>query len=313
VLRLAETEVVLGVYGGPALPSRLQSMPGQTGISAAGGPRADPTELYLEASWALAASGAPHDGAGGPFTAARDPKEFRELRAALARRRPAALTPEELVEQIMGVEDPDLDALAWRLFAGMLARTAEEGGLPGPGIVRLEAAKVFDGVVARLEDYPALATVVSQVKDLGPRIAQDRSVHEIRDSTRAHLERLSEIVRSRVSPGISRRINEAVNLVREDLRSDVSLQAVARRLMVSSGHLSREFSRQMSESFSHFRQRARIERAKELLRDHRARVYEVAEQIGFTNVTHFTKVFVKLTGMTPSEYRDAVDRPADKP
>jgi two-component system response regulator YesN len=74
-------------------------------------------------------------------------------------------------------------------------------------------------------------------------------------------------------------------------------------LLVSPGYLSRAFSREMSESYSHFRSRMRVERAKQLLLDHRHKVYEVAALVGFSDVTHFTKVFTKLTGVPPGEYR----------
>ena len=42
----------------------------------------------------------------------------------------------------------------------------------------------------------------------------------------------------------------------------------------------------------------------ELLRDCRVKVYEVAEQVGYRDITHFSATFKKVTGMSPSEYQD---------
>ena len=42
----------------------------------------------------------------------------------------------------------------------------------------------------------------------------------------------------------------------------------------------------------------------ELLRDGRAKVYEVAEQVGYKDITYFSATFKKLVGMSPSEYQD---------
>ena len=42
----------------------------------------------------------------------------------------------------------------------------------------------------------------------------------------------------------------------------------------------------------------------ELLRDCRAKVYEVAEQVGYRDITYFSTTFKKLVGMSPSEYQD---------
>ena len=44
--------------------------------------------------------------------------------------------------------------------------------------------------------------------------------------------------------------------------------------------------------------------AQELLRDCRCKVYEVAEQVGYRDVTYFSSTFKKVAGMSPSEYQD---------
>jgi multidrug efflux pump subunit AcrA (membrane-fusion protein) len=49
--------------------------------------------------------------------------------------------------------------------------------------------------------------------------------------------------------------------------------------------------------------RLRIEAAKKLLDDLSYRVYEVAKQTGFYNTTYFFRVFKKIEGCTPTEYR----------
>jgi two-component system, response regulator YesN len=250
----------------------------------------DPTELYHEASWALVALVA---------NPSRGSMQFAELRAALAKRPPAATTPEQLAKEIMGADEPDHAELVWRLFAGLV----RDGQACDPSFVRLEMARVVENAMSRLAEYPMLRPEVTELQGLGQLIARERSVLEIYAATRVYLERLRSIVRERLSPGISRRINEAINFVRDDPASDVSLAGVARRLLVSPGYLSRAFSREMSESFTHFRSRMRIERAKKLLLDHRHKVYEVAALVGFSDVTHFTKVFTKLAGVPPSEYR----------
>ena len=250
----------------------------------------DPTELYHEASWALVALAA---------SPSRRSMQYAELRAALAKRPPVAMTSAQLAEEIMGEDQPDHEELAWRLFA-VLAR---DGHAPDPSVVRLEVSRAVESAVSRLAEFPVLRPGVTALQGLGQLLAHERSVHAIHAATRAYLERLCSIVGERLSRGISRRINEAINLVRDDPASDVSLAGVARRLLVSPGYLSRAFSREMSESFSHFRSRMRVERAKQFLLDHRHKVYEVAALVGFSDVTHFTKVFTKLTGVPPGEYR----------
>lgn len=47
----------------------------------------------------------------------------------------------------------------------------------------------------------------------------------------------------------------------------------------------------------------RVERAKLFLRDYGLKTYEVAYKVGFKDEKYFSKVFKKITGMSPSEYR----------
>ena len=48
----------------------------------------------------------------------------------------------------------------------------------------------------------------------------------------------------------------------------------------------------------------RIHQAMELLKDCRYKVYEVAEMVGYRDVTYFGSTFKKVTGMSPSDYQD---------
>ena len=42
----------------------------------------------------------------------------------------------------------------------------------------------------------------------------------------------------------------------------------------------------------------------ELLKDCRVKIYEVAEQVGYRDITYFSATFKKLVGVSPSEYQD---------
>lgn len=44
--------------------------------------------------------------------------------------------------------------------------------------------------------------------------------------------------------------------------------------------------------------------AMKLLNDCRNKVYEVAEQVGYRDVAHFSSSFKRIVGVTPSEYQD---------
>ena len=47
----------------------------------------------------------------------------------------------------------------------------------------------------------------------------------------------------------------------------------------------------------------RVEKAKELLEDMTINVKDISQKVGFRDSSYFTKVFKRITGVTPSEYR----------
>ncbi len=84
----------------------------------------------------------------------------------------------------------------------------------------------------------------------------------------------------------------------------ISVGSIAQHLGLSEGHLSHLFKKETDYTLNNYLTRYRVHRAMELLRDCRARVYEVAEQVGYKDVAYFSATFKKLVGMSPSEYQD---------
>lgn len=68
-------------------------------------------------------------------------------------------------------------------------------------------------------------------------------------------------------------------------------------------HLARSCRRHYGITFSELLNRARVERARQLLRTSDAKVIAIALDCGFGNMAHFHRVFLRLTGMTPQQWR----------
>lgn len=84
---------------------------------------------------------------------------------------------------------------------------------------------------------------------------------------------------------------------------DISVSSVARDLGISEGHLSHVFKKETSRTLGSYLTDYRIHMAMELLRDCRNKVYEVAEQVGYRDITYFSSTFKRLVGLSPSEYQ----------
>lgn len=88
----------------------------------------------------------------------------------------------------------------------------------------------------------------------------------------------------------------------------ISVGSIAEHLGLSEGHLSHTFKKETDYTPLNYLTRFRIHKAMELLREGSLKVYQVAEQVGYRDITHFSATFKKLVGVSPSEYQDTVGR-----
>lgn len=98
-------------------------------------------------------------------------------------------------------------------------------------------------------------------------------------------------------------VDLAIERILAHYTEDISLQSVAAQINVNPSYLSRIFKQQTGRNFVTFLTHLRIEKAKQLLENESLKVYEIAHQVGYPNYTYFSKLFKKITGQSPEEYR----------
>ncbi|RKN70685.1 helix-turn-helix domain-containing protein [Paenibacillus ginsengarvi] len=84
---------------------------------------------------------------------------------------------------------------------------------------------------------------------------------------------------------------------------DLSLERVASGLGLTPSYVSRYVKEKTGSNFSDYLNEVRIGKAKELLAKSNDPIREVATRVGYVNVTSFIRMFKKMTGLTPSDYR----------
>lgn len=95
----------------------------------------------------------------------------------------------------------------------------------------------------------------------------------------------------------------AVDMINRYYAENISLQSVANQINVNPSYLSRLFKQEKGENFISYLTRVRIERAKTFLESGQYKIYEVADKVGYHNYTYFSKIFKKVVGVSPEEYR----------
>ncbi len=98
-------------------------------------------------------------------------------------------------------------------------------------------------------------------------------------------------------------ITKAKQFIREHHSEDLSLGQVAAAVHTSIFYFCKLFRKVTGTTFTEFVSRTRIERAKNLLLNPNLRVSEIAYEVGFQSLTHFNRVFKKVIGESPTDYR----------
>jgi AraC family transcriptional regulator len=112
--------------------------------------------------------------------------------------------------------------------------------------------------------------------------------------------RSAPIYRGGLTPARLRRVTELVQAKMED---DLTLDELAESVGLSTAHFSQMFRKSTGQSPHQFVLQYRVDRAKEMLRAAETRVLDVALACGFKTQQHFARVFRRMCGASPMEYR----------
>ena len=100
------------------------------------------------------------------------------------------------------------------------------------------------------------------------------------------------------------RIDESSTLLSEPFEGTwLSPQLVAQKLGISYESFRKRFAKRLGESPAHFQKRRRIEHACAAIYQNALTFQQLADQLGFCDVFHFSKAFRQITGEPPSVYR----------
>jgi AraC-like DNA-binding protein/ligand-binding sensor protein len=98
-------------------------------------------------------------------------------------------------------------------------------------------------------------------------------------------------------------ISKARSYIHEHQTEELSLGQVAKAVNMSSYYFCKMFKKVTGINFTDYVARVRIEKSKNLLLNPNLRVSEIAFEVGFQSLTHFNRVFKKVLGQSPTDYR----------
>lgn len=105
------------------------------------------------------------------------------------------------------------------------------------------------------------------------------------------------------------RMAQAAETMREYIRNnymkEISMQDAARVMNYSDAYFCKLFKQCFDQNFTSYLTNFRVNEAKKLLKNRNISVKDVGMQVGYYDSNYFAKVFKRITGMIPSEYRDS--------
>ncbi|MEF9941512.1 MAG: response regulator [Lachnospiraceae bacterium] len=101
-------------------------------------------------------------------------------------------------------------------------------------------------------------------------------------------------------------VKNALQYLQENYEQKITLCELAEKVYVSQWHLSKLLNKHTGHNFSEVLNHIRIEQAKELLKNPALRIGDIAEQVGFLDMAHFSRVFKKMSGTSANEYRNTI-------
>jgi len=135
---------------------------------------------------------------------------------------------------------------------------------------------------------------------------QHESVIKLLSIFAQHLSMLSNqlvVQQENSEPPVIRRAKEFIN---EHQTEDLTLGQVAKAVNTSTFYFCKMFKKATGINFTDYLSRVRIEKSKNLLLNPNLRVSEIAFEVGFQSLTHFNRVFKRILGQSPTDYRAKV-------
>ena len=95
----------------------------------------------------------------------------------------------------------------------------------------------------------------------------------------------------------------AIAYIENNHKNKLSIDEIAKKAGLSKYHFCRVFKTLTDQTVIQYVNTVRIEKAKQLLKNPYLNITEICFKVGFSDISHFNKIFKRMVGMTPSGYK----------
>ncbi|RUS45765.1 response regulator [Cohnella sp. AR92] len=98
-------------------------------------------------------------------------------------------------------------------------------------------------------------------------------------------------------------VNKIIRYIEQNYDQDITLKSLSQYVMMGENYVSALFKKKTGETLIHYLHRVRVGKAIEQLKNTELPVNRIGQNVGFMNDNYFIKIFKRMTGTTPSQYR----------
>lgn len=132
---------------------------------------------------------------------------------------------------------------------------------------------------------------------------QVNDYRQLRTETLLLLEQMNSVYNAHYDQIEADKIHQIQQYIREHSHEDISLDMLAHRVNLSPIYISKMFKEKLGVNYIDYLTECRIDKAKKLLNDPEKSLKEITFEIGYHEPNYFSKVFKKMNGVSPKEYR----------
>lgn len=142
--------------------------------------------------------------------------------------------------------------------------------------------------------------------ELTEALYQKETLKEMRELIESYLAAVAGRIREKRAGKMANVIERVRAYIEQNYANgSLTVADIGKAVYLSSTYVSLLFKQETGQTVGEYLTQVRVEKAKELLRDPQYKFYDICHAIGYTDPSYFTKLFKKVTGVTPSAYRDS--------
>jgi AraC-like DNA-binding protein len=157
-----------------------------------------------------------------------------------------------------------------------------------------------------IKSYMLSDCYINEIEQNASREDYKKIIHEV-------LRHYTDLVREGREGKYSAQITRTIRHIKRRLYEPCTLRDLARDIRVNPNYLSSIFKKETGLTVTQYIQNLKIEEAKRLMVSRKHSIGGIADMLGFTSLSYFSRVFKRLNACGPREYLKKAQEPARRP